>query len=112
MNKTGRPRYAIPSAFLSVAGICVWCWLLFQAGCAGDAETGSRGDPLRAMALERTAAPFLLAGIAAGLLFISSLKHLEFKKRFLWAVRLILFGLPIAWSIGIQLELLALRICF
>jgi hypothetical protein len=98
--------------FLSVIGMVLWCGLLFRAGCAGDAATGTQGNQLRAMALERNAAPFLIAGLIAGIAFVGSLKHLPRTRRIVWGVRLFLFGLPIEWVIGVQLELLALRICF
>jgi len=107
-----KPRYRLLLLFLSVAGAGIWCWLLFRAGCAGEAKSGNQGDPVRALGSERSAAPFLFAGLAFGLAYIASLKHLQAGKRVLWAIRLILFGLPIAWVLGIQAELLALRICF
>jgi hypothetical protein len=112
MSLTQRSRYATPLALLSVAGIGLWCWLLFRAGCTGDVKNGNEGDPVRAQELERFAAPFLLGGAAAGLASIGLLKHLPMAKRVLWGVRLVLFGLPIAWIVGVQFELLALRVCF
>ncbi len=111
MNIIPEPRHTKLLAVLSIALLGVWCWLLFRAGCAGGVKDGSTGVPLRSMELERVAVPVLLAGVAAGLASISSLKHLPVAKRVLWAVRLILFGLPIAWVVGVQFELLALRIC-
>jgi len=107
-----KPRYAILFMFLSIAAIGLWCWLLFRAGCAGDAKSGGRGDQLHAMGLARSAAPFLFGGLVFGLAYVASLKQLQVSKRLLWGVRLVLFGLPIAWALGVQAELLALRICF
>lgn len=107
-----KSRYAILFAFLSVAGVSTWCWLLFRAGCAGDAESGTQGNQLRAMGLERSAAPFLIGALLFGLAYVASLKNLQARQRVLWGVRLVLFGLPIAWVLGVQAELLALRICF
>ena len=112
MTLLQKPRYAGLLGLLSVAGIGIWCWLLFRAGCAGDVKTGSQGDPVRAQELERFAVPFLLSGLVAGLAFVASLRNLPAGKRVLWGVRLVLFALPIAWIIGVQFELLALRICF
>lgn len=112
-NKTVRTgRYTTLFGLLSVAGVVVWCWLLFQAGCAGDPQNPGQGDPVRAQAFERTASPFLILSVAAGLGFIISLKHFDKAKRVAWGTRLVLFGLPIAWVAGLQFEQLALRICF
>ncbi len=106
-----RPRYATLLALSSIAGLILSCWFLFRAGCAGNSQSGDPGVPVRSMELERFAVPFLFLSVAAGLAFIASLKYLPVGKRILWGARLVLFGLPIAWVLGVQFELLALRIC-
>jgi len=91
-------------ALSSAVCIAAWCWLLFQAGCAGDLKTGIYGDPLRALEFERAAVPFLFLSFVAGVASIASLRPIELLQRVLWAVGLVFFGLPAAWLFGPQFE--------
>ncbi|WP_098495019.1 hypothetical protein [Collimonas sp. PA-H2] len=62
MTPTTRNFSMAASFVVVIAGFSAYLWLLYSAGCAGDAKGGSYGDPVRALQLESYAlVPFLFA---------------------------------------------------
>lgn len=84
--------------------------IMFQAGCAGDAKTGSLGDPVRALQMENIAFFSLLFSVSIGGLAFglgSSSPH-----RVSHGLSFAFFGMIFLWIIGIQISFLGTQSCF
>lgn len=95
---------------LFTVGTVLSLLIMFQAGCAGDAKTGSLGDPVRALQTENIAFFSLLlsvsiGGFAFGL--CSSSPH-----RLSHGLSFAFFGMIFLWIIGIQISFLGVQSCF
>lgn len=84
--------------------------IMFQAGCAGDAKTGSLGNPVRALQMENIAFFSLLFSVSIGGLAFglgSSSPH-----RVSHGLSFAFFGMIFLWIIGIQISFLGTQSCF
>ncbi|MEQ1663072.1 MAG: hypothetical protein ABL877_10310 [Thiobacillus sp.] len=105
------PRYlSLCFGLLFVIGASLYLFIMFKAGCAGDAKGGSLGDPTRALQLEGYSFyPLLLSagtgGAAIGM--ISKSIH-----RVAQGVAFATFALSCLWIAGMQLEIWGVQSCF
>jgi len=113
MTESTRQRLGALLGGLSIVCIAVCNVLLFRAGCAGDTKSGSYGDPLRVVALEDKALPFLLAAsLLAGAVYVVISKAPP-VRRWLIALALSIASLVVIWLVGIfYMEELGIKSCF
>ena len=71
-----RNPYTVFAAAAAVLCLGFPLWLWFHAGCVGDTKSGSYGNPVRALELERDAFISLVVGVFATAIAIASLGSL------------------------------------
>jgi len=99
-----------------VAAAAVLClgfslWLSFHAGCVGDTKSGSYGNPVRALELERDAFISLGAGVFGTAIAIASLGSLGFVARIACSLGFIVLGGPALWLLGLDFETRGVQAC-
>ena len=102
------------TAFVAAAGVlCLGfsLWLSFHAGCVGDTKSGSYGNPVRALELERDAFISLVAGVFGTAIAIASLGSFGGAARIACSLGFIVLGGPALWFLGLHLETRGIQVC-
>ncbi len=104
-------KYLLASLWLCFAvGAAVTCFILFKAGCAGDAKGGSLGDPVRALQLESySLLPFILSAVFGGAAIGLMSKSIHRVVQGGTFATLILLCL---WLTGMKFETWGVQSCF
>ena len=107
-----RNRYAAFVAAPAVLCLGFSLWLWFHAGCVGDTKSGSYGNPVRALELERDAFISLVLGVFGTAIAIASLDSLGDVAPIACSLGVIVLGCPALWLLGLDLETRGVQACF
>ena len=100
----------VAAAAVLCLGFSLWLW--FHAGCVGDTKSGSYGNPVRALELERDAFISLVAGVFGTAIAIVSLGSIGVVARIGCSLGFIVLGGPALWLLGLDFETRGVQACF
>jgi hypothetical protein len=109
-----KTRKVVSLIGIASVGVCfaACLWLLFAAGCAGDAKGGALGNPARALQLESYAFITFVVALLAGTSIPFVYPRGSAAVRTALAVVFFALALVIWVVVGIQIEIQGVQSCF